>query len=206
MRTRIAMLAVIGVALGARCFAGAEVVSKHGMVVTTSGYGAASAGVATLRGGGTAMDAALTAALVQPCAAAGSYVSYAGIINIVYFDAASGKVFNLNAGFNTVLGETEPLTIPGIDQAALASGNLTSFNSAPSGRTALVPGYFAGVEAAHTRFGKRRFADILKPAIDCAERGFKLSPEIAGIMKSRQAVLQRLPATRAIFTRSDDQL
>jgi len=29
-----------------------------------------------------------------------------------------------------------------------------------------VPGYFAGVAAAHKRFGKRRFADILKPAID----------------------------------------
>src|SRR6185436_20113530 len=73
------------------------------------------------------------------------------------------------------------------------------------GRTALVPGYFAGVEAAHRRFGKRRFADLVKPAIDCAEQGYKLSPEIAGIMKSRQAVLQRLPATRALFTHADGQ-
>ena len=42
------------------------------------------------------MDAAMTAAMLQPCLAAGSYVSYAGIINVAYFDAASGKVFNLN--------------------------------------------------------------------------------------------------------------
>lgn len=145
-----------------------EVTAAHGMVVTTTGTGAAAAGVETLRNGGNAMDAALTAVLLQPCLAAGSYVSYAGIINVVYFDAASGKVFNLNGGFNTVLGETEPLTIPGINTATLAAAKLESFDSTPSGRTALVPGFFAGVEAAQGRFGKRRFSDIIAPAIRCA--------------------------------------
>jgi gamma-glutamyltranspeptidase/glutathione hydrolase len=180
----------------------AEITAAHGMVVTTTGTGAAAAGVETLRKGGNAMDAAMTAVLLQPCLAAGSYVSYAGIINVVYFDAASGKVFNLNGGFNTVLGETEPLTIPGIDTATLAAAKLGSFDSAPSGRTALVPGFFAGVEAAQRRFGKRRFADVIAPAIRCAERGFVLSPELAGIMKMRESVLRRLPETRAIFTKN----
>ena len=178
----------------------AEVTADHGMVVTTSGTGAAAAGVEALKKGGTAMDAAMTAAMLQPCRAAGSYVSYAGIINVVYFDAASGKVFNLNGSFNTVLGETEPLTIPGIDPAALASGGLNAFTSAPSGRTALVPGFLAGVEAAHRRFGKRPFADIVAPAIRCADQGMVLTPELAGMMKSREAVLRRRPETRAIFT------
>jgi gamma-glutamyltranspeptidase/glutathione hydrolase len=171
------------------------------MVVTTSGSGASAAGRDMLRKGGNAMDAALTTAMLQPCRAAGSYVSYAGILNVMYFEAASGKVFNLNAGFNTVLGETEPLTIPGVDMAALAAGDLKSFNAKPSGRTALVPGLLAGIEAAHRRFGKSRFAEVLAPAIVCAEQGFLLSPEIAGIMKSREAVLLRRPETRAVFTR-----
>lgn len=69
----------------------AEVTAAHGMVVTTTGNGAAAAAVETLRSGGNAMDAAMTAVLLQPCLAAGSYVSYAGIVNVVYFDAASGK-------------------------------------------------------------------------------------------------------------------
>jgi len=179
----------------------AEVTAAHGMVVSTTGTGAAAAGVETLRNGGNAMDAAMTAVLLQPCLAAGSYVSYAGIINVVYFDAASGKVFNLNGGFNTVLGETEPLTIPGINTTTLMASKLESFDSAPSGRTALVPGFFAGVEVAQRRFGKRRFADVIAPAIRCAEQGFVLSPELAGIMKMREAVLRRLPETRAIFTK-----
>jgi gamma-glutamyltranspeptidase/glutathione hydrolase len=180
----------------------AEVTATHGMVVTTTGTGAAAAGIETLRSGGNAMDAAMTAVLLQPCLAAGSYVSYAGIINVVYFDATSGKVSNLNGGFNTVLGETDPLTIPGINTATLAASKLESFESAPSGRTALVPGFFAGVEAAQRRFGKRRFSDVIAPAIRCAEQGFVLSPELAGVMKMREAVLRRLPETRAIFTKN----
>ncbi len=196
---------MLGVTLGMGASA-AEVTAERGMVVTTSGTGAARAGAAMLEKGGNAMDAALTAALLQPCVAAGSYVSYAGIINVVYFDAKSGRVFDLNAGYNTVRAETEPLTIPGIDPAALAADNLRAFDSPPSGRTALVPGYFAGVAAAHAKFGRRAFAELLAPAIDCAEKGFPLSPELAGMMKSRQSVLQRLPATRAVFTRSDGEL
>jgi len=183
-----------------------EVTASRGMVVTTTGTGAAAAGVEALKKGGTAMDAALTAAMMQPCLAAGSYVSYAGIINVVYFDAASGKVFDLDGAFNTVLGETEPLTIPGIDPAALAAGGLNAFKSTPSGRTALVPGFLAGVEAAQRRFGKRRFADIVAPAIRCAEEGVVLSPELAGMMKSREAVLTRRADTRAIFTKQDGSL
>jgi len=102
-----------------------------------------------------------------------------------------------------VLGETEPLSIPGIDPAALAAGGLNAFNSTPSGRTALVPGFLAGVEAAQRRFGRRPFAEIVAPAIRCAEEGVVLTPELAGIMKSREAVLTRRTDTRAVFTRQD---
>jgi len=183
-----------------------EVTATRGMVVTTSGAGSAQAGLEALRNGGNAMDAALTAALLQPCVAAGSYVSYAGILHLVYFEAKTGQVFNLNAGFNTVLGETDPMSIPGIDTAAMAAGDLKSFNSKPSGRTALVPGFLAGVEEAQRRFGKRRFADIAVPAIRCAEQGFTLSPEIVGMMKAREAMLLRRPETRAIFAKADGTL
>lgn len=180
--------------------ANAEFTATHGMVVVTTGTPAAQAGIEVLKRGGTAMDAALTAAMLQPCLAAGSYVSYAGILNIVYFDAASARVYNLSAGFNTVKGETDPLSIPGISTADLLSKNLRAFHSAASGRTALVPGFLAGIEAAHRRFGKRPFAELVLPAIRCAEQGFPLSKELAGMMASRREILERLPGTKAIFT------
>ncbi|MEO5959330.1 MAG: hypothetical protein ABIZ49_09570 [Opitutaceae bacterium] len=37
----------------------------------------------------------------------GSFVSYAGIAQILYFDAKSGKVSSLDAGWATYLGETD---------------------------------------------------------------------------------------------------
>jgi gamma-glutamyltranspeptidase/glutathione hydrolase len=49
------------------------------------------------RQGGTAADAAATVALTQIATALGSYVSYAGILELVYYDAKSGKATTMDA-------------------------------------------------------------------------------------------------------------
>jgi gamma-glutamyltranspeptidase/glutathione hydrolase len=172
------------------------------MVVASSGDGAAAAGIELLKRGGTAMDAAMAVAMAQPCHAMGSFVSYAGHITLVYFEASSGKVYSLDGGFNTVRGENNPLTIPAPAGDLVASSHAGPA-STPSGRTALVPGFFAGVEAAHKRFGKRPFAEIVAPGIRCAEQGFALTPYDYGLIRARHEVLERLPETKAIFTRPD---
>src|SRR6185437_1040554 len=101
----------------------------------------------------------------------------------------------LNAGFNTPIGETDPLSIPAIDP-------LTGGGS-PSGRTALVPGFMAGVQAAHGRFGTLPWAQVVEPAAALAEDGFEVDPHLAGSIAYRKGVLGRLPATRRVFTRED---
>jgi hypothetical protein len=45
------------------------------------------AGMQILRGGGTAMDAALSVALSEIAETSGKHVSYAGLLNLVYFEA-----------------------------------------------------------------------------------------------------------------------
>ena len=180
-----------------------EVTAMKGMVVASTGVGAAEAGLDLLKRGGTAMDAAMAVAMLQPCRALGSYVSYGGIITLVYFDAATRRVYSLDAGFNTVRGEKNPLTIPGASPADIIASSLSGPASAPSGRTALVPGFFAGVEAAHKRFGKRPFAEIAAPAIRCAHQGFALTPREAGTIRGRREVLSRLPEPKAVFTKRD---
>ncbi|MEM9195171.1 MAG: hypothetical protein AAGF12_38720, partial [Myxococcota bacterium] len=112
--------------------------ATHPIVLVTSGEAAAQAGLEVLSNGGNAMDAALTIALAQIVLSAGSWNSFAGILGLVTFDAETGEIHSLHAGYGTFANETEALTIP-------ASGE-------PSGRTALVPGFMRGVEAAHTRF------------------------------------------------------
>jgi gamma-glutamyltranspeptidase / glutathione hydrolase len=181
-------------------------VASQGMVTGTTGAGAMEAGVEMLKQGGSAADAVIATALTQVCLAAGSWVSYAGIWTMVYFDAASGRVHNLNAAFNTVKGETEPLGIPGINLSKSEGGgtDFSAFASpTPSGRTALTPGFMAGIDATHQRFGKLPLSAVFAPAIRCAEEGFTWSEGLARQYAFRAPVLTRLPETRAIFHRPD---
>jgi gamma-glutamyltranspeptidase/glutathione hydrolase len=173
------------------------------MVTGTTGAAAIAGGVEVLKQGGSAADAAMATAMTQICMAVGSWVSYAGIMTMVYFDAASGKTYNLNAAYNTVKGETDPKSIPGFDVAALMAGGFAGTKATPSGRTALVPGFMAGVEAAHERFGKVPLQTVFAPALRCAEDGIPYDAGLHQRVTYRKDVLDRLPETKAVFTKPD---
>lgn len=177
--------------------------TEHGMVTGTTGSRAIEAGLEILKQGGSAADAVSATALTQVCLAAGSWVSYAGIYSMVYFDASEGKTYNLNAGYDTVAAETHPRDIPGISLAELGNKGFSSFEYPPSGRTALVPGFMAGIEATQQRFGKLPLDKVFAPAIECAAEGFTWSAGLAQQHAFRARALDRLPETRAIFRKSD---
>jgi gamma-glutamyltranspeptidase / glutathione hydrolase len=162
------------------------------MVAGSSNPFAVHAGLDALKQGGSAADAALTTSLAQIALLAGATVSYAGIMTAVYYDASSGKVSTLNAAFNTVKNERWAFTIPRMGKN--------------SGRTALVPGFMAGVQALHDRFGKLPFARLLDPAIRIAENGFALSPAIGKWTDSQRAFITRLPETKRIFTKDNGEI
>ena len=170
-------------------------VGSNGVIAGTTGAPAVHAGLTALKNGGNAIDALLTTSLAQIALATGSWVSYAGIFELVYYDARSGEVYNLNAGYNSFLGEDEPLSIPA---GADADGN-----PKPSGRTALVPGYFAGVQAAHEKFGRLPFRSLFDPAIYIAEEGMTVTSFQESMIDHRKDVLSRLPETKAVFTKAD---
>ncbi len=161
----------------------------RGMIAGTSGAAAVRAGLEALKRGGTAIDAALTHAMADVVLLSACCVSHAGFMTLVYYEAASGKVHSMNAGWNTVAEETDARSIPG--------------RGIPSGRAALVPGFMAGAQAAHDRFGKLTWASLFGPAIYFAEEGFTLSPVVAGMIASRKTALERLPGTKAVFIRPD---
>ena len=161
-------------------------VTGKAMISGTSNALAVRCGFEALNRGGTAADAAVATALAQVVLAAGSYVSAAGIFLATYYDASDGTLHYLNAGFNTPLHEDSPLTIPA---------------SSPSGRTALVPGFPAGIGALHARFGALPFADVMAPAIYFAEEGFELNYLLGYQILAKKTVLGRRPETRAIFTK-----
>ena len=175
--------------------ADAMAVGSHGAIAATTGAPAVHAGLTALENGGNAIDAVLSTSLAQISLAMGCWVSYAGIFELVYYDAKSGQVYNLNAGYNSVLGESDPSSIPfGTD----ADGKPT-----PSGRTALVPGYFAGVQAAHEKFGRLPFESLFEPAVSIAEEGMRVTSYQESLIDYRKDVLSRLPETRAVFGKAD---
>ncbi len=159
-------------------------VAPRVMVVVSSGEAAAQAGLEVLDEGGDAMDAALTIAFDQIVHTGGSWNSFAGILGLLYYEAETGDVHGLHASYRTFAGEEDPLSIP---------------SDAPSGRTALVPGFMRGAEAAHARFGTLPWARLFSPAIQDAEQGVPVGRILAGEFQRRSEVLTRLPTTREVF-------
>ncbi len=171
---------------------------RAGMVVGLTGGRSVAGGLEVLKEGGSAADAVIATSLSQVVEAAGSYISFAGILSMMYYDSSTGRVHHLNACFNTPLEEKDPLSIPRLDP--FAGG------AAPSGRAVLVPGFMAGVGAAHARFGKLPLVRLFKPAIQLAEDGFAIDPLLAGFIQFRKDVLSRLPETRRVFTKANGKL
>jgi gamma-glutamyltranspeptidase/glutathione hydrolase len=127
---------------------------RNGAVTVAYNGIAARAGLEALQQGGNALDAAMTAAITQVAATAGPPISYFGIMSLVYYDAKTKKAYTMNAEWNTVRGETEPLKIP----CSISMGTEEGWRgTAVSGRSALVGGFLKGVEAAHKRFGNSTF-------------------------------------------------
>ncbi len=166
-----------------------QVIAKTAMIAATTGPLAIHSGLKVLEMGGSAVDAAAAISLAQIVLSGGSWNSFAGIFNMVYYDAKTKKVYCLNAGYDTFKEETEPLTIP-------AKGK-------PSGRTAMVPGYIAGVTEAQKRFGKLTRETVFAAAIDLAEKGIPVDYALDLIINSRKDVITRLPEMKAILTKPD---
>jgi gamma-glutamyltranspeptidase/glutathione hydrolase len=157
--------------------------SDHAMVIGSTGPFAQYCGARALKAGGNAVDAAVVTALAQVVLAAGAWVSMAGIAGMVIYDPKTGEVHSVNGPYKTFKEEREPATIP----------------STPSGRTALVPGYFASIHAAHQRFGNLSWTEVLTPATWLADNGIPVNDILLAVMPGRKPVLERLPQTRVIF-------
>jgi gamma-glutamyltranspeptidase/glutathione hydrolase len=158
----------------------------NGLIAATTGGNALKAGLEVLKEGGSAADAAIATALCEVVHAGGSYVSFACPMMMVYCDAESGKVHYLDAEYATPLQEKDPQSIP-----------------ARGGRTALVPGFMAGMQAAHARFGNLPFKRLFEPAIAMTDVGEVVDPVMEWWINSKKSVLSRYPETKRIFTRPD---
>ncbi|TAJ70413.1 MAG: hypothetical protein EPO51_17950 [Phenylobacterium sp.] len=159
------------------------------IVAATLSPVAVHAGVEALKQGGTAADAAAVVAVTQVTLELGSMISYAGVSKLTYYDAKTRRAYSLDAGWASYLAETDPRSIPVPDTGFYAVG--AGPVGAEFGRQTMVPGFMAGIEAMHARFGRLPFANLFQPAIWYADHGVRISPPLADYFRARQAYLWR---------------
>jgi gamma-glutamyltranspeptidase / glutathione hydrolase len=93
-----------------------------------------------------------------------------------------------------------------------ANGKVKPKASLEGHLSAGIPGTVAGLAAAHRKYGRLPWAELVKPAIEIANNGFTVTDILAEQLRSKTNLLQKNPAARQIFLpggkalRAGDQL
>lgn len=147
---------------------------NKGAMVAAADPRAVEAGLEVLRRGGHAVDAAIAVHAVLGLVEPQSSGIGGGAFMLVY---------QRETGAMTVFDgrETAPA---GVDPDLFRVGDETlGFVDAwQSGRSVGVPGQVALYKAAHEKFGKSDWASLFEPGATLAEKGFIVSPRLAGLL------------------------
>jgi len=182
-------LAALALVLYAPLFAAREPVrARRAMVVTREAH-ATEVGIQTLKSGGNAVDAAVAIgfALAVTHPSAGNL----GGGGFLLVRMADGRAVFFDFRERAPLAATRNMFL---DEA----GHLrdwSRYGYLASG----VPGTVKGLEAAHRRFGRARWEELLAPAIRLAREGFPLTYDQARSLRDHCALFEAFPESRRIF-------
>jgi gamma-glutamyltranspeptidase/glutathione hydrolase len=153
-------------------------------VCATSQPLAATAGLAALRRGGNAVDAAIAAAITLTVVQPGSNDIGGDLFAIVW---DGGQLYGLNGSGRSPAALTlEAVVSAGVASAASDAHGGAQAQAGPYGAmpahgwpAVTVPGAPAGWRDLHDRFGVLPFADLFEDPIAYAEHGYPVSPTVA---------------------------
>ena len=168
----------------------APVSSKTGMVITTSAP-ASDVGASILRKGGNAVDAAVATAfaLAVTHPSAGNI----GGGGFMVIRPAKGAPITIDYRERAPLKSTQTMYL---DSTGKIARQLTATGYLAPG----VPGTVRGLAAAHKRFGKLPWKDLVMPAADLASHGFELSDALArSLNREVSGAMARYPASVAAY-------
>src|ERR1051326_5801451 len=157
--------------------------NPHGLVAGQAT--GAEIGNNVLRAGGNAIDAAVAAALAA-CVAVPNGCGIGGYGgHMVIALAGSKKMFCI--GFNSAAPATARPDMFPLDQRGTVPGRINEHGWLAAG----VPGTLAGLQLALDRYGTRSFREMVAPAIPLAEKGFPVTPGLAGAIRAVAAQLRK---------------
>jgi gamma-glutamyltranspeptidase/glutathione hydrolase len=168
-------------------------------MIATANPLAAEAGLAILREGGSAVDAAIAAQmvlnLVEPQS---SGIGGGGFM--LHFDAASGRVTAFDGR------ETAPAAA-GDDLFMGPAGEPLKFWAAViGGRSVGVPGLLDMLALAHRRHGRLPWARLFEPAIRLAREGFAVSPRLHELISTTRGLDTYATARGYFFSAAGEPL
>ncbi|MDQ1241876.1 MAG: gamma-glutamyltranspeptidase / glutathione hydrolase, partial [Pseudomonadota bacterium] len=156
---------------------------------------AVEAGVAILKAGGSAVDAAIAVqaalGLVEPQSS-----GLGGGAFLLHYDAATGKVTAYDGRETAPAGATPDMFLDD------AGNPLPYADAVTSGRSTGAPGVMAMLGLAHERHGVLPWSSLFETATEAADEGFVVPKRLARFANSqfRQATL---PDARALFGKPD---
>jgi len=175
----------------------AQAPAKHHMIAAANPY-AAEAGLAMLRQGGSAVDAAIAAqmmlTLVEPESS-----GLGGGAFMLLWDPATKKITSFDGR------EAAPASAtPGMFLDAQGQPR-DHFDAIPGGLSVGVPGVVAMLELAHRKYGKLPWAKLFAPAIALAEKGIPVGHKLAASLRVYPKIAA-MPDIKAYFTKPDGTL
>ena len=190
------LIALISVIIFVPTFAAhpQEVRGEHGAVASRSAI-ASDVGVAIMKQGGNAIDAAVATgfALAVTYPSAGNL----GGGGFMVIHLADGKVVTLD------FREVAPAAAHR-DMYLDEQGNVIKGASSRTARAIGVPGSVDGLLEALEKYGTMTRQQILAPAIALAKDGFELNHDLAGQFKGQMRFFKDHQATKELFSNGDE--
>ncbi|QFR32874.1 gamma-glutamyltransferase [Ancylobacter sp. TS-1] len=171
---------------------GQKVATGRRWMVTAANPLAAEAGASMLRAGGNAIDALvatqLVLGLVEPQS---SGLGGGGFL--VYWDAKAKTLTTFDGRESAPRAAT-----PTLFQDA-AGAPLAFLDAVVGGRSVGAPGTPRLLETVHRRYGRLGWPRLFRPALALADKGFAVSPRLAGLIEGEKETLARDRAASAYF-------
>lgn len=171
--------------------------SSHSMV-TSAHLLATQSGLAILKQGGNAVDAATATALalsvVEPFS-----TGIGGGGFLLFRQAETGAIKALDFREKAPLKATSTMYLD-------AQGKVRPKASTDGYLAVGVPGTIAGLAEVHQRYGRLPWATVVRPAIGLAEQGFVVSPRLAQATQTRLEMFKTNPSAQSIFAPNSQPL
>lgn len=169
---------------------------RRGMVVSEQAL-ASQAGLAMLKAGGNAVDAAVAVGFTLAVALPNAGNLGGGGFMMVH--TADGRDIALDFREMAPSGASRDMYLD-------AQGKVVNGRSLFTHLAVGVPGSVAGLTHAQQKWGKLSLAQVMAPAIRLAEHGYPVSLTLAETLAKTAKTMGQWPATRAIFWRNGKPL